>query len=206
MKEIAYLSTAYLAPVEYYLALLKFPIVKMEMHEHYIKQTYRNRCIIASANGVMPLTVPVIKQNNQPICDVRISDHGNWRHLHWHAIMSAYRSSPYFEYYEDDFAPFYEREYEFLTDFNQQLQDMICGFIDFTPNVELTQGYVHEVGDNESDLRNAILPGKISSTYQPYWQVFEEKYGFQPNLSIIDLLFNMGPESLLYLMNHDYSR
>jgi hypothetical protein len=120
--------------------------------------------------------------------------------------MSAYRSSPYFEYYEDDFAPFYEREHEFLTDFNQQLQDLICSFIDFTPNVELTQGYVHEVGDNESDLRNAILPGKISSTYQPYWQVFEEKYGFQPNLSIIDLLFNMGPESLLYLMNHDYSR
>ena len=150
-----YLSSAYLAPVEYYTKLLAYDRVCIEQHDHYIKQTYRNRCTIAAPDGELALSIPTVKPASLkcPMCDIRISDHGNWRHLHWNAIESAYNHTPFFEYYKDDFRPFYEKKYEFLAD--------------FTP--------------------------------QPYYQVFQERLGFLPNLSIIDLLFNMGPESLLVL-------
>ena len=121
MKEmkIAYLSSAYLAPVEYYTKLLAYDKVFVEQHDHYIKQTYRNRCTIAGPSGELALSIPTVKPDTLkcPMKDIRISDHGNWRHLHWNTIESAYNSTPFFEYYKDDFRPFYEKKYEFLIDF-----------------------------------------------------------------------------------------
>jgi hypothetical protein len=202
MKTV-YLSTAYLAPTVYYAKLLSGRAV-IEKHCHYVRQTYRNRCIIATANGLLPLSIPVEKAETPKILtkDVRIASHGRWQHLHWNAIVSAYNSSPFFEYYADDFRPFYEKKQTFLFDFNEALRELICELIDINPLISYSETYLPEV---ENDFRELIHPGKnylsIDETFvpTPYYQVFREKYGFQANLSIIDLLFNMGPESSLML-------
>ena len=180
-----YLSSAYLAPVEYYTKLLAYDRVCIEQHDHYIKQTYRNRCTIAAPDGELALSIPTVKPASLkcPMCDIRISDHGNWRHLHWNAIESAYNHTPFFEYYKDDFRPFYEKKYEFLADFNEELCHLVCSLIDIQP--------IHPKKDFSLE--------DPDFSPQPYYQVFQERLGFLPNLSIIDLLFNMGPESLLVL-------
>ena len=209
MKEmnIAYLSSAYLAPVEYYTKLLAYDKVFVEQYDHYIKQTYRNRCTIAGPSGELALSIPTVKPDTLkcPMKDIRISDHGNWRHLHWNAIESAYNNTPFFEYYKDDFRPFYEKKYEFLIDFNEELCRMVCELIDIHATIERTSEYKMEFARGEFDFREVIHPKKnfreVDTEFvpQPYYQVFESKLGFLPNLSIIDLLFNMGPESLLVL-------
>lgn len=202
MNTSVYLSTAYLGPVQQYAKLYQFPGIYIETAENYIKQTYRNRCHIAGANGILPLSIPIIKPDTLKCLtkDIRISDHGNWRHLHWNALVSAYNMSPFFEYYEDDFAPFYERKYEFLFDFNEELRMLVCELLDIQPVVHYTETYQPEL---PNDYRESIRPRHpgvdASFSPQPYYQVFREKHGFLPNLSIVDLLFNMGPESLLIL-------
>ena len=202
-----YLSSAYLAPVEYYAHMLAADKVWVEQHDHYMKQTYRNRCIIAGPSGRIDLTVPTVKPDTLK-CetkDIRISDHGNWRHLHLYALESAYGNTPYFEYYRDDFVPFYEKRYEFLMDFNEALQEMICGLLDMAPCVERTQEYVPVVPEGALDLREVIHPKRdyvaLDGAFRvvPYYQVFQERLGFLANLSIVDLLFNLGPESLILL-------
>lgn len=203
----AYLSSAYLAPIAYYAKLKAYDKVFVEQHDHYIKQTYRNRCTIAGPEGEIALTIPTMKPDTLkcPMKDIRISDHGNWRHLHWNAIESAYNSTPFFEYYKDDFRPFYEQKYTFLADFNEELCRLICQLIDMEPDMERTPEYKTEFAAHESDFREIIHPKKDfrltdpEFTPRPYYQVFEARHGFLPNLSIIDLLFNMGPESLLVL-------
>ena len=152
------------------------------------------------------LTVPVVRPDNPkaPTRDIRISDHGRWRHLHWQALVSAYGMSPFFEYYADDFAPFYERPYTFLIDYNMALQSLVCELLDMSPTVDLTDVYMppESVVD---DLREAFTPRVPRPEHpdlpppRPSYQVFGRKHGFQPDLSIVDLLFNMGNESLLYL-------
>ena len=109
MKETVYIATAYLGPIQQYAKMVQYPVVYLECCENYVKQTYRNRCTIAAANGPLSLSVPIIKPDSLKCLtkDIRISDHGNWRHLHWNALCSAYNMSPFFEYYADDFAPFY---------------------------------------------------------------------------------------------------
>ena len=202
-----YLSSAYLAPVEYYTKLLAYDRVCIEQHDHYIKQTYRNRCTIAAPDGELALSIPTVKPASLkcPMCDIRISDHGNWRHLHWNAIESAYNHTPFFEYYKDDFRPFYEKKYEFLADFNEELCHLVCSLIDIQPVMERTSEYKTGFAPGEADFRERIHRKKDFSledpdfSPQPYYQVFQERLGFLPNLSIIDLLFNMGPESLLVL-------
>ena len=197
-----YLSTAYLAPVQYYCKLFSFDTVMMEANENYLKQTYRNRCLVASANGIQSLSIPVENPQTDKclIRDIRISAHGNWRHLHWHALVSAYGMSPFFEYYRDDFAPFYEKKYQFLFDLNEQLRLTVCELLDIQPNINLTVDYQTAISN---DFRYMIRPKHAgmdnSFEPQPYYQVFQKKYGFQLNLSIIDLLFNMGPESVSVL-------
>ncbi len=197
-----YLSTAYLGPVQQYAKLLQYPVVYIETMENYLKQTYRNRCVIAAANGPLALSIPIIKPDTLKCLtkDIRISDHGNWQHLHWNALVSAYGMSPFFEYYADDFAPFYERKYDFLLDYNEALRELICNLLDLHLTVRYTETYQSEV---TFDFRTSISPkhpcADASFRPKPYYQVFQSKHGFLPNLSIVDLLFNMGPEGLLVL-------
>jgi len=197
-----YLSTAYLGPVQYYCKLYQYKKAYIETAENYLKQTYRNRCIIAAANGTQSLSIPIVKPDTVKCLtrDIRISDHGNWRHLHWNAIVSAYNLSPFFEYYEDDLSPFYEKKYDFLLDFNEELRRLICSLIDIDPDLSYTEDYLPEA---PNDYREMIRPKHSvdDPCFSPltYYQVFGERHGFLPNLSIIDLLFNMGPESILVL-------
>ena len=200
------LSSAYLPPVQYFAHLQSAEQVWIEQYDHYQKQTYRNRCVIAAPDGPLSLTVPIEKPNTQKafMRDIRISDHGNWRHLHWNAIESAYNHTPFFEYYKDDFRPFYEKKFDFLVDYNEQLCQLVCQLIDIDTSFQRTESYVAEPSNTIIDLRDAIHPKKevmddASFSAVPYYQVFQERLGFLPNLSIIDLLFNMGPETILVL-------
>lgn len=200
------LSSAYLPPVQYFAHLQSAEQVWIEQYDHYQKQTYRNRCVIAAPDGPLSLTVPIEKPNTQKafMRDIRISDHGNWRHLHWNAIESAYNHTPFFEYYKDDFRPFYEKKFDFLVDYNEQLCQLVCQLIDIDTSFQRTESYIAEPSNTIIDLRDAIHPKKelmndASFSAVPYYQVFQERLGFLPNLSIIDLLFNMGPEAILVL-------
>ncbi|MBR0043012.1 MAG: WbqC family protein [Bacteroides sp.] len=200
------LSSAYLPPVQYFAHLQSAEQVWIEQYDHYQKQTYRNRCVIAAPDGPLSLTVPIEKPNTQKafMRDIRISDHGNWRHLHWNAIESAYNHTPFFEYYKDDFRPFYEKKFDFLVDYNEQLCQLVCQLIDIDTSFQRTESYITEPSNTIIDLRDAIHPKKelmndASFGVIPYYQVFQERLGFLPNLSIIDLLFNMGPEAILVL-------
>lgn len=200
------LSSAYLAPVEYYAKLFAYDKVYVERFDSYMKQTYRNRCVIASAGGPQALTIPTEKGEGAKCLmkDIRISDHGNWRHVHWNAFVAAYKHSPFFDYYADEFHRFYEKRYNFLYDFNMELCHWMCEQIDLQPVMIPTDDYV-AVPEGMDDYRERIHPKKVYTeadpdfSLVPYYQVFDAKQGFQPNLSIADLLFNMGPESLLVL-------
>jgi hypothetical protein len=201
------LSSFYLAPVQYFSKLFRAERVCIEIHDTYQKQSYRNRCLIAGANGVLPLSIPIEKTEAEKceMKDIRISDHGNWRHLHWNALVSAYNSTPFFEYYCDDFRQFYEKKYTYLVDFNEDLRVLICRLLDIHPLVTYTERFIETVPDGMMDFRETIHPKpsrqKPDPNFKtiPYYQVFSEKYGFLENLSIVDLLFNMGNESRLYL-------
>ena len=198
------LNSLYLAPIEYYSTLFRAEQVVIEIHDNYQKQSYRNRCQIAGANGPVSLNIPIEKPATAKckMKDIRISEHGNWRHVHWNAIISAYRSSPFFEYYEDDFRPFYEKKQTFLHDFNEELRQLICRLIGIQTPVFYSDTYIETIPDNEIDFREIIHPKKKPIAETPvYYQVFAEKNGFIPHLSIIDLLFNMGNESRLVLNN-----
>lgn len=197
------LSSLYLAPIEYYSVLFRSSQAVIDIHENYQKQSYRNRCHIYGANGVMPLSIPIEKTTTPkcPMKDIRIATHGNWRHLHWQAIVSAYRSTPFFEYYEDDFRPFYEQQYTFLVDFNEALRQLICRLVSIDTPVAFSDNYLTtSPNDDTTDLRETIHPKRPSHfVIRPYYQVFAAKHGFISNLSIVDLLFNMGNESRLWL-------
>jgi hypothetical protein len=197
------LTLAYLAPVEYYSAIAKAAKVFLENCDSYIKQTYRNRCHIATANGKLALSIPVEKPVGEKTLtrDIRISEHNDWQIHHWRSIESAYNSTPFFEFYKDDLLPFYEKKWDFLWDFNQEIQAKIFELLDITPSIQLTGEYKTTLEENILDFREIIHPKKSNFTddLKPYYQVFEQRFGFQPNLSIIDLLFNMGNESQLII-------
>ncbi|MBD8388150.1 WbqC family protein [Dysgonomonas sp. BGC7] len=202
-----YLSSTYLGPVQYYSKFLTTEKIYIERYENYIKQTYRNRCVIVSANGPITLSIPVIHSSGDKtlIKDVRIADHGNWQHMHWNAIVSAYNSTPFFEYYQDDFHSFYHNKFNFLFDFNEALRELILNLLNIeVPEITYTDKY-KERDSGYEDWRELINPKKdwrlLDSKFRevPYYQVFIQKFGFIPNMSIIDLLFNMGNEAQLVL-------
>ena len=200
-ERTALLQTTYFGPVQWYQKLRRYDQCLIEQYDSYQKQTFRNRCVIATANGMQALTVPVEHGEEKILLkDLRISDHNQWRRVHWNALQSAYSESPFFDYYVDDIRPFFEQKYEFLIDFNETIRQKICELIDFQPKVTYTTNFLN---DHNADFREVInakhpLP---DPDFQPkrYWQVFQHKHGFLPNLSILDLLFCMGPESIFYL-------
>lgn len=200
----ALLQTTYFGPIQWYQKLYRYDQVLIEQHDNYQKQTYRNRCVIATANGLQALTVPVEAVGEKcEMKDVRISDHNQWRRIHWNALQSAYSESPFFEYFQDDIRPFFEKKYDYLIDFNEAIRQKICELIDIEPKVEYTKEYLPTHPSPTSDYREVIHAKHpqpdADFTPKRYWQVFEHKHGFQPNLSILDLLFNMGKESVFYL-------
>ena len=239
----ALLSSTYFGPIQWYQKLNRYDECLIERHESFIKQTYRNRMIIPTTNGPLSLTIPTNHDISLSMKDIRISDHANWRHVHWNALLSAYGESPFFEYYQDDIRPFYEKKYEFLFDFNMETTEKMIELLDIRPKISITDEYIlskERKGENEErkakseettfggqgesqfnsvanhkvpsskfqvpsivDFRDAIRPKKplpdAEFTPQRYYQVYEQKYGFQPNMSILDLLFNEGNEAIFYL-------
>ena len=271
----ALLSTTYFGPVQWYQKLNRHRCI-IEQHDNFVKQTYRNRCVIASANGPQTLTVPIERYDGMKCAmrDIRISDHGNWRHLHWQALVSAYGETPFFEYYADDIRPFFEeRRWKYLLDFNLDITHTLCSLLDVRPDLTLSDHYIdadeticggggldgaveglngaaeslggangldgaaesfggadkgldgavkslggavkglngaaESLGSSSScslfvDYRDAIRPKHplpdAEFEARPYYQVRAQRHGFLPNLSVLDLLFNEGPEGIFWLI------
>lgn len=197
------LSTAYFAPIEYYYFLLNAEEVLIEKHENYPKQTYRNRCVIYGANGPLNLSIPVRhkSQDRTPISEKLISFNEDWQTLHWRSMESAYRSSPFFEYYEDEVKDALFDKGDSLFTYNEKLRDIVLELMNESVDVNYTEEYVANYTDDFLDLREVISPKSTSSQFQlkEYDQVFKEKLGFQPNLSILDLIFNLGPSATDHL-------
>jgi len=196
------LASAYMPPIQYVALLTKQGNARIEAMEHYVKQSYRNRACILSANGVLNLIVPLEKADGCKTLmkDVRIAYNDRWNAEHWIAITSAYNSSPFFEYYADDLQPFFTKKYSFLIDYNAEILQRILSLMGISCNVSFTDEFAkpNTVAD---DYRYSISP-KINDanvTFPPYTQVFENKFDFVPNLSVLDLLYNVGPESKEYL-------
>ena len=190
----------YLAPVPLYVRLYAADAMVVDDVSPFVKQTYRNRAVIAAEGGTLPLTIPVVHDGGRmPMRDVRISEHGNWRHQHWNALVSAYRKSPFFEYYADDFAHFYEERDGFLMDFNLRLHAVVSELL----GVEREVKFLSDEAAGAVDLRAIAEPKALEAidgvALQPYYQVFAQRNGFVPSLSVVDLLFNAGPEGLLVL-------
>ena len=196
------LPTAYLAPIKYYAILLQAKNCIIEHHEHFIKQSIRNRCEIYGANGKLRLTIPKERKGSSKtiISEIKISYKDDWQKLHWNAIKSAYNSSPFFEYYSNEFEVFYQEKESNLIVFNNKLQEVILDLLQEENNRTATIEYLNR--GNFTDLRNHDF---ILENPEKYNQVFMEKHGFIPNLSILDLLFNLGPESSDYLHNLAFS-
>ena len=195
------LSSTYFGPIQWYQKLNRYKVCLIEQHDSFIKQTFRNRCIIATTHGTQALSIPIEHSNgSQQMRDIRISDHGNWRHLHWYALQSAYGDSPFFDYYVDDIRPFFERKWDFLFDFNLAITQTMCQLLDIRPEIRVTETYEHLCAN---DFREVIRPKHPlpddGCESRPYYQVYQQKQGFIPNLSILDLLFNMGNESIFFL-------
>lgn len=202
MESQLLLPAFYLPPVSYFQVIQQSdqPLL-IERFEHFPKQTYRTRAKIATANGVLNLIVPIIhgRKDHVPMKDTRINHDFNWQRLHWLSIQTAYRSSAYFEFYEDDFIRFYEQKHDFLFDFNLEQLQLILKCLKINRSLELTDAYSSRV--EPVDYREVIHPKKpfLEQEPKPYYQVFEDKHGFLPDLSIVDLLFNQGPQSRNYL-------
>jgi len=200
MQSLAIFPLFYLPPVSYFKELKRSGNeFLLEKEEHFPKQTFRNRATIYSPNGSLDLIVPVIRgaKVHTKIKDVKISNDFNWQRLHWKSLESCYRNSAYFEYYEDEFAKFYHQKFDFLFDYNLEVLQWLFKQLKTTASFELTQEY-HEI-PAELDFRGRTLFKKPEGEFKPYFQVFDDREGFKPNLSIVDLLFNQGPQAKNYI-------
>lgn len=178
--------------------------------ERFQKQTIRTRCRIATASGEQTLSVPVQASHGDMVKDVRISDHGNWRHLHWQALSTAYGNSPFFEFYQDDIRPFFDNKWEYLLDYNNEITLKILQLLDAEKLLKSGVGQLiahdHLQHSHRSENHRQEHSQRSENHHQEqsrrseYYQVFQQRNGFIPDLSILDLLFNMGPESVLYLV------
>lgn len=195
------LPTNYLPPISWFVAATSGEPILIEQYENFQKQSLRNRCYIDSPNGKLALTVPVDRSNFSEgrkclMRDVMISDHLDWRHQHWYAFESSYHNSPFFDYLQDDFRPLYERQWRYLIDFNEALTTKCLELLELDTPIVRTAEY-HGVSPQLHMLQGEYKDGKQKN----YYQVFASRHGFLPDLSIVDLIFNLGPEAGVYLNN-----
>lgn len=198
------ISTAYLPTVRYMSVLAKYGAATIEQYETFPKQTFRNRTTIATGNGLMMLNVPVSRPsgNHSTTAEMVVSYHEPWNIRHWRAIASAYNAAPYFLYYKDELEEILMHRYEHLLQLNEALLNYLLKKLKITCQLEYTQSFIKEAA-SYIDLRENLTAKKDdpSITYPHYSQVFESRHGFLPNLSVIDVLFNLGPEAKSYLLS-----
>jgi len=199
----AVLPLVYFGNIRYFQILSQSDSVVLDVYEHFEKQTFRNRCEIMAANGSLDLIVPVKKDVHpkRVMKDVRISNQENWQRQHWRSLQSAYKAAPYFEFYEHHLQVLFEKRYEFLVDLNMDCLRLCARFLEIDVNAEMSTEYLPE-HPNTKDFRSSFDPKKNqdSQAFTSYTQVFETKHGFVANKSILDLLFNTGPEAAAYLL------
>ncbi|WP_081210194.1 WbqC family protein [Salegentibacter sediminis] len=214
MKEVL-LHPAYFGPISQFVALAKAEKVVFENEDNYQKQTFRNRMYIYDSNGKLLLNIPIkhrsaltgepkISGKHQLYKEVQIENEFEWQKQHWRALKSSYQTSPFFEFYEDELHPLYHKHFKFLIDFNYACLEFITESIQLESDFSKTSEYIRRP-ENITDLRSLInAKQKTGFQHDRYNQVFENKHGFLPNLSILDLLFNEGPNSLEYLENQEF--
>jgi hypothetical protein len=197
------LPSAYFAPISYMALVAQKQEIFIEQMETFPRQTYRNRCEILTSAGKLKLVIPVSKPNgNHTITrNIEISYREPWQQHHWKSMQSAYRSSPYFNYYSDILQPIFEEREKLLIDLNQKALSTICRIIGINLSLSFTDDYIKNP-ENVSDLRSEFTPKRkgIVKIFPEYPQVFSHKSGFMKNLSVLDLIFNLGPEAKGYLL------
>ncbi|MCX6282930.1 MAG: WbqC family protein [Bacteroidetes bacterium] len=195
-------STSYLPPLGYVSALMRAGESVIDLYETYPKQTCRNHTNIYGPGGKQTLSIPVNKPagNHTRTMDIRISYALPWNKTHWRAIEAAYNNSPYFLYYQDYFRPFFENEYDFLADFNSEILETVYRLLRISGRIRFAETFVR-YPEGMRDLRNELTAKHAMAICPPYTQTFSEKHGFLSNLSIIDLVFNLGPEAAEYLQS-----
>ena len=192
----------YFPSISHYVAMLQADSVTFEMEDNFQKQTNRNRMYIYSPNGVQLLNIPVKHaiEKHQKYKDVRIENDFGWQKNHFKSLEAAYRTSPFFEYFEDDFRPLFEKKHEFLMDLNLEVFQLVNDSLGINIQPQKTTEFFHEVPDY-NDFRHLVNGKKDTTQLEEYTQVFNEKHGFINNLSILDLLFNEGRYAVDYLKN-----
>ena len=197
------LTTAYFPPIEYFKALARGNSIYIEACENFQKQSYRNRCNILASDGILSLTVPVSKGLGKNIREVEIDYSHPWLLQHKRALISAYMSSPFFEYYKDDIFKILESGETHLFTLNKRLTEKLAELAGIKCDIKYTEDYIGDYGDRLVDLREKIHPKRKpffqASPSDVYYQVFSDKFGFTGNLSILDLLFNEGPNAISFL-------
>lgn len=190
----------YFPNIAHFWAVVNSDSIHLEVVDNYQKQSYRNRTEIYGANGKLALTVPVsyTQKNRQLYKDVKIANDEQWQLLHLKSLQSAYSMSPFFEYYIDDFMPLFENQFDYILDFNLKCIDMLLNSLQLDIKPIKTTVFEKDPVD-KTDFRNFVKRNSEVNTFESYTQVFTEKHGFIPNLSILDLLFNEGPNTALYL-------
>jgi hypothetical protein len=195
------LPLSYFGPIEEFVYLVKNNLICYESKEHFVKQSYRNRCIIYGANGLLRLTVPIVLKSREKTAmeNIKISYAEDWQSHHWKSIKSAYKNSPFFDYYQEMLLPLFLEEFDTLKNLNLKTLEIVKECLQISCKTTLNKEFKPYM---ENDLRINIHPKKQPTLKLPrYIQVFEERHGFHQNLSILDLIFNEGPSSLLYLQN-----
>lgn len=193
----------YFPSISTYIAIAKADSITLEMEDNFQKQTNRNRMYIYSANGLQLLNIPVkhLKNSHQMSKDIQLETEFDWQKQHFKSLEAAYRSSPFFEFFEDILMPVFEKDYKFLMDLNLDTMTIISKCIGLKTSFSKTEEFQKET--DLVDFRNLAAGKKDQTQITPYTQVFGEKYGFLHNLSILDLLFNEGRYSLDYLKSQN---
>ncbi|MBN2662262.1 MAG: WbqC family protein [Bacteroidales bacterium] len=199
------LSTAYFPNIQYLTKILKYNSIIIDNNETFPKQTFRNRCYILGANGKLSLVVPVTKGRTGKIKtkDIKINYAENWQNQHLQSIKSAYASSPFYEFFIEDYYPFFKKKYSYLIDLNYYILETSLSLLAIEANINISEEFLEIDKNNTNDYRFSLSPKEKledkNFKTQQYMQVFADRYKFEPNLSILDLLFNLGQESRAYL-------